>query len=206
MGVNRVVSTGAAALAVVLGTPLSAVADDDDGPAAVLADITVTDEMRAAATFDLEAKSATFDLEAKSATFDLDGASATVTLETTETSDDQTSVTLTSDLLFEFGKSDLTEPARATLGDLAKEIPQDAVVAVDGHTDSVSGNDVNVPLSQDRAQAVADALAAARPDLVLTPTGHGSDDPVADNTNDDGSDNPVGRQLNRRVTLTYTTG
>jgi outer membrane protein OmpA-like peptidoglycan-associated protein len=53
---------------------------------------------------------------------------------------------------------------------------------------------------------VADALAIDRPDLVLTVTGHGSANPVANNANDDGSDNPVGRRLNRRVTLTYGAG
>jgi len=74
---------------------------------------------------------------------------------------------------------------------------------VDGHTDSISGDDVNIPLSQARAQTVFDALGVLRPDLTLTPAGHGSADPVADNTNSDGSDNPVGRRLNRRVTLTY---
>ena len=31
--------------------------------------------------------------------------------------------------------------------------------------------------------------------------GFGSDRPIAKNTNDDGSDNPEGRQLNRRIEL-----
>jgi outer membrane protein OmpA-like peptidoglycan-associated protein len=200
MGVNRAAAVGIATLVVVLGGPLSAGAsNDEDDLASVLANLTVTEKTRAGATFDLTE-------EAPGATFDIDAALAMLPMETTETTDDQTVVTLASDLLFEFGKSDLTDPARAALAEMAEGIPQGAAVSVDGYTDSISGDDINGPLSQARAQTVADVLAAARPDLELTTTGHGSADPVADNTNPDGTDNPVGRQLNRRVTLTYATG
>lgn len=75
-------------------------------------------------------------------------------------------------------------------------------VSVDGHTGDVPyhrGNDV---LSQERAQAVADAIAAARPDLDLTVTGHGGTDPVAPNSKG-GEDNPEGRAENRRVEIRY---
>jgi len=191
------VSVGAAAL--MLAGVVSAHAAPGDGDLdAVLADLNVTDEMVANSSFDLAEATA-------NSSFDISPAGSEFTLETTETKGGQTVVTLTSDLLFEFGKSDLTEPARVALEDLAKEIPQGAALAVDGYTDSISGDDVNIPLSRERAQTVADALAAVRPDLSLTVTGHGSADPVADNTNSDGTDNPMGRALNRRVTLTYTT-
>lgn len=112
-------------------------------------------------------------------------------------------VSLTTDLLFEVGQSELTEAAQAALVGVAGQIPQGAAVAVDGYTDSIMSADVNIPLSQAQAQAVAEALAASRPDLVLTATGHGSASRVAANTHRDGTDNPIGRQLNRRVTLTY---
>lgn len=36
--------------------------------------------------------------------------------------------------------------------------------------------------------------------------GFGSAEPVAPNDNDDGSDNPEGRALNRRVEITYPSG
>ncbi len=113
-------------------------------------------------------------------------------------------VTLTSDLLFDFGQSELTPASHAALAEIARAIGPDAQVSVAGHTDSISGDDVNLPLSQARAQAVADALAAARPDLVLTVTGHGSAVPVAPNMVD-GRDNPTGRAQNRRVELAYAT-
>jgi outer membrane protein OmpA-like peptidoglycan-associated protein len=112
-------------------------------------------------------------------------------------------VTLTSDLLFEFGKAALTPASAAAIPDVAKGIAQGAAVAVDGYTDSRGTDTINVPLSQRRAQSVATALGAARPDLVLTVAGHGSASEVAPNQTA-GKDNPGGRAQNRRVTLTYT--
>ncbi|MCL2848952.1 MAG: OmpA family protein [Micrococcales bacterium] len=189
-------SAGAVVLAMCVGVvPASAKPDKNDLDAA-LADLDVTPEMVVGSTFDIVAANATFDIKSQYSEFGF---------ETTEIIDENTVVTLAADLLFEFGKYDLTDPARAALADSAKKIPQGAAVSVDGYTDSISGDDINIPLSQARAKTVADALGAARPDLVLTSTGHGSANPVAPNTDDDGSDNPVGRQLNRRVTLTYTT-
>ena len=113
-----------------------------------------------------------------------------------------TTVTLETDILFDFGSSELSEPARTEIGELVADVPQGAAVAVDGHTDDVPyqrGNDV---LSTERAQAVADAIAAARPDLQLTVTGHGDSDPVAPNSRG-GEDNPEGRAENRRVEIRY---
>jgi outer membrane protein OmpA-like peptidoglycan-associated protein len=197
-GPSALVSVGLVLLGSFVAVPACADPDKDDLDA-VLADLDVTTEMVDNSTYDL-AKAAT------GATFDIRSANSEYPFETTETIDEQTVVALTADMLFEFGKADLTDAARVALTDLADQIPQGAAVSVDGYTDSISGDDINIPLSQDRARTVADALAAARPDLVLTPTGHGSADPVASNTNADGSDNPVGRRLNRRVTLTYAVG
>jgi len=111
--------------------------------------------------------------------------------------------TLTSDLLFGFDSADLAPGASAAIGEIAAALPQGAAVAVDGHTDGLGGDAVNMPLSQARAQAVADALAAARPDLVLTVTGHGSANPVAEEQSG-GHDDPSGRALNRRVEVRVT--
>lgn len=118
------------------------------------------------------------------------------------TEGETTTITLESDILFDFGSSELTEAARTKIGELVAEVPQGETVSVDGHTDDVPyhrGNDV---LSQERAQAVADAIAAARPDLELTVTGHGDSDPVAPNSSG-GEDNPEGRAENRRVEIRY---
>lgn len=113
-----------------------------------------------------------------------------------------TTITLESDVLFDFGSAELSEAAQKKIGEVVGEIPEGGAVSVDGHTDDVPyhrGNDV---LSQERAQAVADAIAAARPDLDLTVTGHGDTDPVAPNSKG-GEDNPEGRAENRRVEIRY---
>ena len=106
--------------------------------------------------------------------------------------------TLTSDLLFAFDSAVPAPGAPEALAGVAAALPPGAAVVVDGHTDGLGSDAVNGPLSQARAQAVADALAAARPDLVLTVGGAGSTRPVAEEQVD-GQDDPAGRALNRRV-------
>ena len=140
---------------------------------------------------------------ATSSVFELSTDGTVTGLEKTEKSDGKAVVTLTSDLLFEFGKAALTPTSTAAIPDVARGIAQGAAVAVDGYTDSLGGDGINIPLSQQRAQAVAAALTATRPDLILTVAGHGSANEVAPNEVD-GGDNPVGRAQNRRVVLTYT--
>lgn len=166
------------ALPVTHATEAPAVSSD---LALMLASLQVTDEMRSQATLTLDAGGTVFPFART----------------------DGTAVSLTSDLLFETGTSVLTETALAALTDLAGQIPEGATVTVDGHTDSLMDSSVNIPLSRDQAQAVANALAAVRPDLTLAVAGHGSSAPVAANSNSNGTDRPIGRQLNRRVTLTY---
>jgi outer membrane protein OmpA-like peptidoglycan-associated protein len=167
-----------------------------------LSSVTVTDAMRAAATLDLVEEDATWDLLAEDATWDLRPDDSTTPLETVIEEDETTTVRLTSDLLFQFGKHQITRTAGAAVGDLLDEIPQDAKVAVDGHTDSIGEDRFNQELSERRADAVADVLRTARPDLRLTVKGHGEGRPIAENIVD-GKDNPVGRAKNRRVEISY---
>ncbi|MCT1956502.1 OmpA family protein [Dermabacter hominis] len=111
-------------------------------------------------------------------------------------------VTLNSDILFDYGSNKLSDPAKKRIGELVKDVPQGATVKVDGHTDNIPyrrGNDV---LSKERAQAVADAISAARGDLKLEVAGHGDTKPVEPNKNGD-EDNPEGRAKNRRVEIRY---
>ena len=123
-------------------------------------------------------------------------------LEDVATDGDETAITLQADVLFAFGSSELSVPARAKVAELAAEIPDGAEVAIGGHTDDIPyqrGNDV---LSTERAQAVADAIADARPDLELEVTGYGDSRPVASNSSG-GEDDPEGRAQNRRVEIRY---
>lgn len=180
------------AAAPVAAAPAAAVADDDAD--AVLARTEVTAAMLDDAVLDLagSAADAVLPLVVEGAVLGLEREAPA-----------PAAVTLTSDLLFDFGSAALTPAASAAVTEIAARLPQGAAVAVDGHTDARGGDAVNVPLSQARAQAVADVLAAGRPDLVLTVTGHGSDVPVADEEAG-GHDNPGGRALNRRVELAWT--
>ncbi len=68
------------------------------------------------------------------------------------------------------------------------------------HTDSKGSDEYNYTLSDNRARSVREyilskGIAAKR----IISQGYGETKPVADNANPDGSDNPEGRQLNRRV-------
>jgi hypothetical protein len=66
----------------------------------------------------------------------------------------------------------------------------------------------NMKLSLERADAVKKWLvenAGIKPSRITT-TGWGETKPVAPNTKPDGSDDPVGKQKNRRVELTLRTG
>lgn len=110
-------------------------------------------------------------------------------------------VELPADTLFEFDKSDVLPAAQANLSKLAQLINQtQGQVRLIGHTDSKGSAQYNRDLSLRRAQAVAQWLQGhGVPAARLAVEGKGADAPVAANTNPDGSDNPEGRQQNRRV-------
>lgn len=121
-----------------------------------------------------------------------------------ETTDgDETTITLLSDILFEFGSADIEQSAVAAIEAQLDKIPDGATVEVVGHTDSVGTNAVNQKLSEERARSVAAVINGARSDLEVKTSGRGSADPVADNRVG-GEDNPEGRMLNRRVEVTFT--
>ena len=72
-------------------------------------------------------------------------------------------------------------------------------VQIQGHTDSVSDDASNRILSEQRAKAVTEALTSNGVTASIESVGYGETRPVAPNENPDGSDNPGGRRLNRRV-------
>lgn len=78
-------------------------------------------------------------------------------------------------------------------------------VQISGHTDSKGDEAYNQKLSEERAQAVVDKLIQSGISSErMKAKGYGKTMPTAKNKNEDGSDNPEGRQLNRRVELTIT--
>ena len=119
-----------------------------------------------------------------------------------KTADQSIAVDLPSDVLFDFDKAVLRADANSSLkkaADLIASYPQ-APLIVNGHTDSKGSDAYNVPLSERRAQAVATWLKAHTGRPVAT-AGFGKHEPLVSNTRPDGSDDPAGRQRNRRVEI-----
>jgi outer membrane protein OmpA-like peptidoglycan-associated protein len=126
--------------------------------------------------------------------------------QSTSQSASETTVTLSADVLFHFDKASLTSVAHSEISALAAKLKADStgVVRVAGYTDSIGSDAVNLPLSRRRADAVAAALRTITGQSVRYRTaGFGSADPVAPNTTRSGADDPAGRRLNRRVTVSY---
>ena len=114
-----------------------------------------------------------------------------------------TLITLEDGVLFDFGKSDIRPDAAQTLKSLAGVLNNAKVPAahIYGHTDSVSDEAFNQQLSEARANAVSGELKKDGVTATMDATGYGESKPVAPNENADGSDNPAGRALNRRVEI-----
>ena len=76
----------------------------------------------------------------------------------------------------------------------------DLKIEMGSHTDSVASDAYNIELSQRRAESTVNYL--IRKGIAtdrLVAKGYGESKPIARNTNPDGSDNPAGRQRNRRT-------
>jgi outer membrane protein OmpA-like peptidoglycan-associated protein len=117
-------------------------------------------------------------------------------------------LTVGADALFAFDKYNLNPGAEQTLkvlGPLIKRLGRHPV-AIEGHTDAIGSDAYNQTLSERRAQAVCQWL--VQNNFIpqgTTIRGYGKKRPVAANTFSDGSDNPKGRQLNRRVEVIVDT-
>jgi outer membrane protein OmpA-like peptidoglycan-associated protein len=118
-------------------------------------------------------------------------------------------IELDADVLFDFDRYSLRPEAAASLrevGEVAKSYGNSPVL-IEGYTDGKGIHPYNMKLSDNRAGSVKDWLvknagvSASR----ITTRGWGETKPIAPNTNPDGSDNPAGRQKNRRVEITIRT-
>ncbi|HEY6916429.1 MAG TPA: OmpA family protein [Allosphingosinicella sp.] len=87
---------------------------------------------------------------------------------------------------------------RTTLDEVARTLADYPSTYIDvyGHTDSTGNDAINIPLSQNRAQSVADYLIARGVNAARIATrGFGSSQPIASNATE------AGKQANRRVEI-----
>ncbi len=120
-------------------------------------------------------------------------------------SDTEIRIELAADVLFDFDSADLRAEAAAALQNVAEIIRghEGARVRIEGHTDAKGSDSYNQQLSEHRAESVRDWLLAAEGlrDTDFEISGFGESNPVAANEQTDGSDDPEGRQRNRRVEI-----
>jgi len=103
-----------------------------------------------------------------------------------------------SDVLFDFGKSTLRQGTREKLAKVSGIVlaHPGLKLEIEGHTDSIGSDEFNQKLSEQRASAVREYLAAQGvPGDTMTSRGFGKTQPVASNNTNEG------RQRNRRVEM-----
>ncbi len=116
---------------------------------------------------------------------------------------EKTSLTVSGNVLFEVGKSQLLPGAMSGLDEVISEMKKHPgsrwVIA--GHTDNTGSYELNKKLSYARANSVADFLVQNRISRSrLEIVGYGPDRPVAENST------VSGRAMNRRVTIDFIEG
>lgn len=111
-------------------------------------------------------------------------------------------ITLEDGVLFDFDRYDLRPASLEVIGELAAALQEagSTDLVVSGHTDAIGADAYNQRLSEQRADAVVQALVDAGVTAAIDARGFGESQPVAPNELD-GQDNPAGRQLNRRVEI-----
>ncbi len=114
-------------------------------------------------------------------------------------------IEMSADVLFDFDKATIkpaAEPSLAKVATVLEGYPR-AAVRVEGHTDAKGSEPYNQKLSESRAKAVQDWLRkpAALRAVRFSTQGFGAKKPVAPNTKPNGTDDPEGRQKNRRVEI-----
>jgi peptidoglycan-associated lipoprotein len=105
-------------------------------------------------------------------------------------------------IYYDFDRADIREDAAQELDKLVQILLDnpDIQIELSAHTDNRGSAAYNQRLSQQRAESavnyiVSKGIEASR----ITAKGYGASQPIAPNSNPDGTDNPDGRQLNRRT-------
>lgn len=134
---------------------------------------------------------------------DMGGKVQDLAMKETET---EIQIELAADVLFEFDKADILPKADEALQKAAAVIREKGKgkVRIDGYTDAKGADDYNRKLSLKRAKSVQKWFVekGGLKGMTFETQGLGKANPVAPNTKPDGSDDPEGRQKNRRVEIT----
>lgn len=123
---------------------------------------------------------------------------------TTTAFKERDTISIPTNTLFDFDVKELREDGVIVINDLADLLEEEQVIAitVEGHTDSKGTVEYNNALGYGRALAFSDQLTIAGYDGLTNVASGGELSPIAPNENADGTDNPEGRQKNRRVDVT----
>ena len=118
--------------------------------------------------------------------------------------DTEIQIELASDVMFDFDKAELRSEAIPSLRKVVTVMQSYPayLCTIGGHTDGKGGKEYNQKLSERRADSVKSWLAAHGASNPVTARGFGDSKPVAPNKKPNGSDDPEGRQKNRRVEIT----
>ena len=105
-------------------------------------------------------------------------------------------------IYYNFARWDIRPDAARELDKLVQLLIDNPEFKIElaSHTDSVDNEVYNLDLSQKRAQSAVDYIIqrGISPDRLVA-KGYGESRPIARNTNPDGTDNPRGRDMNRRT-------
>lgn len=105
-------------------------------------------------------------------------------------------------IYFDFDKYNIRADAAGELDKLVQLLSDNPEIKIElsSHTDSIGSLDYNLELSQRRAESSVNYLIqhGISPDRLVA-KGYGENKPIARNTNPDGTDNPTGRDKNRRT-------
>lgn len=117
-------------------------------------------------------------------------------VEVQRTDDNRLKLNVPSDVSFDTGRADIRPQMRPVLDEIGRNLDASVRVTVVGHTDSTGSDQINDPLSRERAMAVRDYLGARGVSSSrISIAGRGSHEPVASNETD------AGRAANRRVEI-----
>lgn len=105
-------------------------------------------------------------------------------------------------IYYDFNKFNIRSDAALELDKLVQLLVDNPEIKIElsSHTDSVDTDDYNLWLSQKRAESAVEYIVkhGIAPDRLVA-KGYGESKPIARNTNPNGTDNPEGRQKNRRT-------